>query len=252
MTMLSRWIRISAVFVLAAACADARLPAAPTSAAEPAAGTRSPAPAESAAPVAHVVCEKDSLTLENPVVRAQRDGVHVAVENRGGVWGFEFRHLTDPNIAWNGGPIGRGTTRLTDAHGPGEVLVACLRARDPDPQGDYYRDENAPTAKLTIVDPDDLYVPWELACGFGEQFRRKMAAGEDESPLSVARRVPGVMPTDSIKRPKYPGSPRYSPMEFIVFRDGQAIARLMGPHDRYDQAWHLLINACPGSGITKA
>jgi hypothetical protein len=196
-----------------------------------------------------VVCEEDSLTLENPLVRARRDGVHVAIENPGGVWGFEFRHMTDPNVAWNGGPIGGGTTRLTDSHGPGDVLVACLRARDPDAQGDGYHDENAPTARLTIVDPDDLYVPWELACGFGEQSRTKMAAGEDESPLSVARRVPGVMPTDSFKRPKYPDSPRYSPMEFIVFRDGQAIARLMGPY--YEEAWHLLINACPGSGITQ-
>jgi hypothetical protein len=187
--------------------------------------------------------------LENPVVRAQRDGVHVAVENRGDVRGFEFRHVTDPNPAWNSGPIGRGTTRLTDSAGPGEVLVACLRARDPDAQGDGYHDENAPTARLTIVDPDDLYVPWEPACGFGEQFQMKIDATEEEEPADVFRRVPGVEPSDEFRTPKYPESPQYWPT-VMVFRDGVAVARLMAP--RIGSEWELLVNSCPGSGITQA
>jgi hypothetical protein len=175
-----------------------------------------------------VVCERDSVTLENPVVRAKRDGVHVAIENLGGVWGFEFRHVTDPNPAWDGGPIGRGTTRLTDAHGPGGVLVACLRARDPDARGDGYHDDDAPTARLTIVDPADLYVPWEPICGAGDQFRMKIDATEEEGPADVFRRVPGVRPSDEFRTPKYPGSEQYWPT-VMVFRDGMAVARLMGP-----------------------
>jgi hypothetical protein len=36
---------------------------------------------------------------------------------------------------------------------------------------------------------------------------------------------------------------------FIVFRDGQAIARIGGPW--IEEEWRLLVNACPGSGIEK-
>jgi hypothetical protein len=245
LTMLSRIGTLAAVTIALTGCADA-----PTGTESPGTSARADtivsATSGSAASVARVTCEKDAVTLENPVVRARRDGVHLLIENRGDVWGFELRHVTDPNVAWNSGPIGPGLTRLTDAVGPGEVLVACLRARDPDVQGSGFHDDDAPTAALTIVDPDGLYVPCEPACGFGEQFRIRISADEDEEPRAAFRRVPGVRPTDELKVPKYPGSPQYWPT-FIVFRDGVAVARIMGPHD--GDEWELLVNACPGSGI---
>jgi len=246
--MLSRMATLSAVMIVLAGCADTPTGRAGSTGAPGRAKASSPATDGSAADVAHVVCEKDAVRLESPVVRAHRDGVRFLIENRGDVWGFELRHVTDPNIAWNSGPIGPGTTRLTDAAGPGEVLVACLRARDPDAQGDGYHDDNAPTARLTIVDPDGLYVPWEPACGFGEQFRMKIDATEDEEPAEVFRRVPGVRRSDDFRTPKYPESPQYWPT-VMVFRDGAAVARLMAP--RIGGEWELLINSCPGSEITK-
>jgi hypothetical protein len=246
--MLSRTVTLSAVVIVLVGCAEDRTPRAragqPEASATAGNALMDPAPAD----VAHVVCEKDGVSLKNPVVRAQRDGVHIAVENRGGVWGFEFRHVTDPNVAWHSGPIDRGTTYLTDSSGPGEVLVACLQARDPDAQGDGYHDENVLTAGLTLVDPDDLHVPWEPACGFGEQFRMKIDATEEEEPTDVFRRVPGVEPSDEFRTPKYPESDQYWPT-VLVFRDGTAVARLMAP--RIGSEWELLINACPRSGITK-
>lgn len=99
-----------------------------------------------------------------------------------------------------------------------------------------------------IIDPDGLYVRWDLACGFGEQFRMKIAASKDEDPAAVFRRVPGITPSDEFKTPKYPDSPQYWPT-FIVFRDGQVVARIMGPSD--GSGWDLRVNACPGSGIQK-
>lgn len=209
----------------------------------------SPGPTGPPADVAVVECYKDRVVLENPVVRAQRDGVRFVIENRGGVWGFELRHVTDPNVAWNSGPIGPGTTRLTDSSAPGEVLVACLRARDRDAQGSWYHDDDAPTARLTIVDPDGLYVPWEPVCGFGEQSRMKIDVPKGEEPAEAFRRVPGVRPSDEFRTPKYPESPQYWPT-VMVFREGEAVARLMGP--RIGNVWELLINACPGSGIAGA
>ena len=230
----AEWPLFTAALIVLVGCAQERTP-------RPQAGQSEASTLADAAPaeVADVVCERDSLTLENPLVRAQRDGVHVTIENRGGVWGFEFRSVADPNSAWNSGPIGRGTTSLTDAAGPGEVLVACLRKQD---------DDSAPTARLRIVDPDDLYVPWEPACGFGEQFRMKIDAADQEEPAEVFRRVAGVKPSDEFRTPKYPESPQYAPT-VMVFRDGVAVARIMAP--RMGKEWELLINSCPGSGIAK-
>jgi hypothetical protein len=195
---------------------------------------------------AHVVCEKDATTLANPVVRAQRDGVHVVIENRDNVWGFEFRDITDPNVATNSGPIGPGTTRFWAAAGPGDVLVACLRPRDQDGEGGWYSDVNAPTARLTIVDPDGLHVPFDLACGWGEQSRVRIAGREREDPYQVYRRIPGIQESDVFKGAHYPNSPQY-PGTAIVLRHEVAVARLMFP--TFKEEWEILVNTCEGSGI---
>ncbi len=238
--MLGHLILISAMTGLMASCASGGSAPA-VGGAEPAAATPSRV-TESAAPVAQVVCSKESITLHTPVVQAQRDGVHVQIENLGGVWGFEFRDVADQDIGWNAGPIGRGITRLTDAAGPGEVLLACLRT-----SRDNHDDDPALTARLTIVDPDDLYVPWDLSCGFGEQFRITVWAGDEQSPEEVFRRVPGIEATDEFKAPKYPESPQYSSIDRMVIRDGSVVARFMGAG--IGPKWKLLVNACPDSGI---
>lgn len=242
---MKRVIALSAFTVILAGCAEGPgRPLTGTGAATSVAKSNTPV-AETAADVARVVCDEDAVSIEDPVVRARRDGVHFAVANPGRMWGLSLHHES-----W-----GRAAEeiylseppKVTDpvsAIGPGDITVACLPTRT-----SAYWDPEALTAVLTVVDPDGYYVPWDLACGSGEQFRMTIPAGREEDPASALRRVPGVVPTDEVKRPKYPDSPRYSPMEFILFRNGQAVARVMGPY--YDEAWHVLINACPGSGISK-
>lgn len=235
-----RWLAlVSGALIVLAGCADgnaSRLQGGQPGTSTP---TTDPLLAADPAAVAHVVCGVDSVALETPVVRARMDGVHLTIENTGDIWGFEFRSVSDPHSTWNAGPIDPGTTRLIDAAGPGEVLVACLRTRD---------DRNSPTARLEIVDPDGLFVPWDPACGFGEQFRMTLAADEDADPATVFRLVPGVVPSDDFRTPKYPESPQYWPT-VMVHREGVAVARLMAP--QIGTEWELLINACPGSGIEK-
>lgn len=197
---------------------------------------------EAPADVAHVVCEKDAVGLRGQVVRAQRDGVHLLVGNPGGAWGVELHHDSWAHGTGEGFKLSDEPTPDTSGMGPGRVTVACV----PTARSSYY-DPGVPRATLTIVDPEGLYVPWELACGFGEQFRMEIAAGEDVDPASVVRRVPGVTSSDELERPNYPDSPRYWPVEFIVVRDGQGLARVMGPY--HEGEWHLIVNACAGSGI---
>jgi len=74
------------------------------------------------------------------------------------------------------------------------------------------------------------------------------AASPKEDPEAVFRRVPGVMPSDEFKTANYAGSPQVWPT-FMAFRDGQAVAPIMGPFDGSE--WLLIVNTCPGSGIQK-
>jgi hypothetical protein len=151
----------------------------------------------SSADVAHVVCEKDVVRVENPDVRAQRDGVHFLIENPGDAWGVDLHHDSWAYGTAEEFELKDEATQDASAMGPGSVTVACL----PTSQSSYY-DPGVPTAMLVTIDPGGLYVPWDLACGFGKQFRMKIAASEDEDPAPVFRRVPGVRdrPTSSGSR----------------------------------------------------
>ncbi len=241
--MLSRIISVMAVLVTLAGCTEART--APSQGGNE--SQRSPEASllgdGSPADVAQVVCERGAVRLENPVVRAHRDGVHFLIENPGGAWGVDLHQESWADGTAEGIELKDEVTPDTSAMGPGTMTVACLPTSH-----SSYNDPSVPTATLTIVDPDGLYVPWDLACAFGEQFRMKIAASKDEDPAAVFRRVPGARSSDEFKTPNYPDSPQYWPT-FIVFRDGQAVARIMGPYDGSE--WDLIVNACLGSGITK-
>jgi hypothetical protein len=193
-----------------------------------------------AADVAHVVCDDYAVRVDTPVVRAFRDGVRFTFENPGGAWGFEFHPTSYEHGSSMGGRFQGGMEQAWSIP-PGEVTVACL----PESRSSYF-DPDAATATLTIVDPDGQYVPWELTCGFGEQFRISVATDEGEDPAEVFRRVPGVRPSDEFKKPLYPGTLLHWPT-VIVLRDEEAVARIGAPG--MADEWELLINACPGSGM---
>jgi hypothetical protein len=236
-------VLLSAIVLVLVGCADPP-PTGPANGGEASAATGSAD--EPAADVARFVCSKDAAWVETPVVRAQRDGVHLAFDNPEHLWGFELHHESAPPGTSVGGPFRGPSGTTTFSLRPGEWTIACLRASD----SAYYDAETA-TAQLTVVDPDALYVPWELSCGFGEQFRMKVAVAEDEKAEDVFRRVPGVRPTDEFREPNYPDAPQYGPT-VNVFRDGVAVARIMSFDFGVDPESELLINACPGSGITKS
>jgi hypothetical protein len=224
----SRIVALSALLLVLAACADA--PSAPT---EPM--------NEPPADVAVVICERGAVRLETPVVRAWEDGVHFRSENPGGAAEFSLHHQTWAYGTAEGGNLPRGASDGRSSIAPGKVLVACI----PERLGSY-SDSDAATAVLEVVDPADSYVPWDLACGSGEQFRMRLEAADDESAAEAFRHVPGIEPSDRLQRPLYPKSQLHWPT-FMIFRDGQAIARTGGP--LLGDHWELLVNSCSGSGI---
>jgi hypothetical protein len=194
--------------------------------------------------VGRIMCETADIRIETPEVRAYPDGVHLALENPGGVWGLEFHPESWEYGQSEGHTFGDDVTNVTSAMPPGRVTVACLPTEHAS-----YDDPEAATAIITIVDPDGLYVPPIPTCGFGDQSRITIAASEDADPTDVFRRVPGVRPSDEFRTPNYPKSPQYWPT-FIVYRDGEAIARLMAPG--IGEEWDLLVDTCPGIGIAGA
>jgi hypothetical protein len=236
--MTSRIVALCALSILVAGCAAG--PGRPSSGADRAMSD------DGAAHVARVVCEQGATVLETPVVRAHSDGVRFAIENPGRFWGVALHHESWGRASEGihlEGPF--DVTTATSAIPPGDIIVACLKE-----SVTGYDDPGTSTAWLTVVDPEGLYVPWNPACGFGEQFRMRIEATENERAADVFRTVPGVLPSDEFKVPKYPESPQYWPT-FMVYRQDEAIARIMGPYREDTGEWHLLINVCPGSGISK-
>jgi hypothetical protein len=180
--------------------------------------------------------------VDTPVVRAHADGVRVVFENPGAAWGFEFHPVSFEYGQGMGDKLPEDVSTSTWTIPPGEVIVACV----PNARSSYF-DPDATSATLTVVDPGALFVSWNLPCGFGDQFRFKISAADDD-PAEVFRLVPGVQVFDELRKPGYPESPLHWPT-FMVFRDGQAVARIGGP--LIEEEWRLFVNACPGSGIEK-
>lgn len=81
-------------------------------------------------------------------------------ENPGDAWGFEFHPLSYEHGQAIGSELQGDTAEQLWTLPPGQVAVACL----PDARSSYF-DPDAVTATLTVVDPDGLYVPWNLVCG---------------------------------------------------------------------------------------
>jgi hypothetical protein len=197
------------------------------------------------AEVARVACDDDTATVETPVVVAQPDGVHIRFENPGGWREFALHQETWGYGASEGGPLAQGVPTLDHSSiPPGQVTVACLPARG------SYSDPGAVVATFDVVDPQGLYVPWDLACGDGDQFRTRVPGRDDETATDVFRRVEGVLPSDSLAAPLYPYSPTIWPTRIVV-RNGEAVARIMAPRIG-GGVWELLINSCRGSGISNA
>jgi hypothetical protein len=228
----SRIVALCVLPLVLAACADA-----PSASTEPA--TELPAGA------ALVICERDAISLETPVVRAWEDGVHFRFENPGGAAEFSLRHQTWPYGTAEGGNLPPAVSNGRSSIAPGMVLVSCIPERlgsysDPDP--------DAETAVLEVVDPAGLYVSWDLACGEGEQFRMHLQAGGHESVVEAFRRVPGIEPSDRFQRPFIHDLRFIGRRSWSFAMDEPSHASGLPP---LGDQWELLVDACPGSGITK-
>ena len=167
--MKNRWA-LGVVALLAAACG------APDARTAPLTNDSPPAPPR----VLRVVCEENGTRVLSSEVRARRDGIHVRFLNRAGMHGFYMRSTESEEN--HGGRLRGRNQKDVSSHAPGPMQVACHERGD---SPDYYGDDPR-YAQFEIVDPDDLWVPWRVAC-------------EDPETLS-GKRVEGARSVDDVER----------------------------------------------------
>lgn len=200
-------------------------------------------PSDQELPTTAIVrCTDEGTVVETPEVRAQSGGTRIQIEHDGDARFFQLRSTSsDEN---EGGTLEKdGVTEFPTSASPGEKTIGCFKNQD------RLDDEAEPAlARLTIVDPEGLWNPIELACGRDVVQTRVETDIDDETPsyVEVIREyVSGLQEDDVFERPGYPGG--YPIFETrTVVRGGMRIARVsFGAVPN----WELLVDACRDSGI---
>jgi hypothetical protein len=198
--------------------------------------------------VAEVVCDEAGATATTPVVRPQRDGIHVGFDNRAG---YREYFLPDSEFQPSNGHGDRlpgGRTEALTENGPGAFFAGCFR--NPADEG---RITDPGYVSLFAIDPEGLYTPEALDCDTPERhvLRRVGPAGDLGA---IVRTIPGVLPDDVVLRPGYPDEAFiFEPR--VVKRADRAVARISAFLPSFASPppsptnWKLWVDACPGSGI---
>jgi hypothetical protein len=218
-----------------------------------------PPPSDHAPDLLHLTCTPDSATLDSSVVRAQADGVHVSVDASAAVAGADIVAGTTPEEFFGVGLDERDDGTFGIPIAPGMWSVGCYE----DPRGAVGPSDigTSRVASFTVIDPDRVYTPVDLACA--EPTSRLFAvtggtpsSGVDgayePSPLTVRESVaavPGILPSDLVREAGYADGPGFkSGPLYTVLRDGRAVARLSIPVE-VSGSWSVSVDACPGTGV---
>jgi hypothetical protein len=216
-------------------------------------------PPDEAPDLLHLTCTPDTATLDSVVVRAQSDGVHIAVDASNDVNRVEIVFGSAPEEFFGTGvgvhEDGSRGTPIQPGSGWG---VGCSggggNAVSPSDIG------TSKVAAFTVVDPDGIYTPVELACD--QPISRRFAvtgtpaSGVDGQYEPTAQTVdesvaaiPGILDTDVVQEAGYPDGPGFkSGPLFTVLRDARPVARLHVPVEVFG-SWSVSVDACPETGI---
>lgn len=200
--------------------------------------------------VAEIVCGPRGAVALTPEIQPQRDGIHLEIYNYGGDRG-EFYFVAPDGGNEIGNLPADDVHRNVSSFGPGPLQVGCTDYAD---SFSFDGTGSERHARLTIVDPHDLWTEPDLECGDGRRRRKVVTDRPATEPPGVQppaetlirEFVSGVEPGDVIERPRYPESMFKLETRTLV-RDGRRIARLyLTPEDG---VWNVLPYVCPGSGV---
>ena len=107
--------------------------------------------------------------MRTPRVEAHADGVHLRFQNRSSAFEFFMRSASDPDDNHGGRLRGRAVKDVS-SHAPGHMWVACRhRGEEHLP---FYEDDPR-YARFEIVDPKDLWIPFDPDCDSVETVRNE-------------------------------------------------------------------------------
>jgi hypothetical protein len=199
--------------------------------------------------VARVTCTRAGTESQTREVLPQADGVHVLIERRGSGDSYYYVRAATARSLNQGGRLQGPLSEIRTTMPPGDILVGCFEPGQPPP---WRKTAGVGYARLTVLDPDDLWFPPELSCD--EHGLEKIdARGPGHRSLSLeelARRLlSGLEPEDTFENPGYPET-QWHLASLLITRGEEAIARI--EFDAYDSPRWALLRPCRGSGIDRA
>jgi hypothetical protein len=208
------------------------------------------------ADVLHLSCTPQSATLASGVVRAQPNGVHIAVNASDDVTGADIVTGSTPR-----GFFGVGVDAQEDGSRgipiePGSWSVGCYAGVD---GGVVPSDIGTPrVAAFTVVDPDRLYLAGDLSCQDPVTTELNVTGSVDPADqdwdsiiADTVAATPGILPSDTVREAGYPDGPgsKDGPHLFVV-RDGEVVAGFrFGEFAASGGSWTVSVDACTGTGI---
>ena len=178
---------VVATVILAAACAGRTPSVPPVAVASPSGLPDS----------VQVVCDSNGTTVLTPVVRPQRDGVHLQIQNTTG------KHLSFV-VGEDGDDAPAGSSELIWPLPPGSVKIGCL--------DDAQDGGTPPGGEVTVQDPDGIWVDAGAGCDsvangifdYAEGASGQQGTGRHrEAPISAIASRTG----DIVKAAGYPDEP---------------------------------------------
>jgi hypothetical protein len=198
----------------------------------------------SAAPdVLHVDCSAVVARTNTAVVRTQADGLHVEFEGTDGFveYGIVTPEGTPPDEHFGvGGPLpvaGQGGVPVD----PGVWEVGCGSRDRPVEAGDL-------TARFELVDPDDHWASYELACEEpGEVAFSSTIPSSVAHEDAAAQLLGGLGAEDRLRGAGYGAEGYKLGIAYVVDRGGESLARLVLTGGI--ETWRGTFAACSDSGI---
>jgi hypothetical protein len=189
---------------------------------------RAPATAQSALPDAvQIICDATGTTVLTPVVRPQRDGVHLEIQN---TTGEDLSFI----VGGDGDSAPTGSSELIWSLPPGTAKIGCVALSAP---GD-----TPPDGEVSVQDSDGIWTDPRVggvgcvSVTVGSMDYAQGAAGEQGDPVDIARvRLRDRLKEgDVVQAAGYPDEPE---RHVIVVRDGSTVADLKYVRDEAGIGW---------------
>lgn len=193
---------------------------------------------------AHITCDRTTIQVDVPAVAAQPQGVYVVVENVA-EQPLSFAFAPSAQGPFAGTQVEPGTTRLALQLPPGRATFMCIAE---------FEEVGTEQVRVDVLDPEDLFVPFDLTCGGEPMVRTPPSAvawpgaelEETSDPVAFVRSVAGgLLASDVLERAGYPQAP--DPIVRAV-RDGEVVA--VFDLSKGEAGWMAAHVSCPGAGIS--